>query len=216
MQATQEMQFLSPGVGNGNPLLYSMDRGAWRATVHGVAENWTWLSTHLFPLLLGQRDVQVCEQLSWITSWPSFLRQGSVLPCWPPRLLLCWDPSSLPSPLFTGRQGSRSGVHAAYTVEDSSGPRLIRLPCCWWRREKRKCIFFFFNFFKKWGPFLKSLLTLLQHCFCFMFWFLGQEACGILVPWPRIEPAFPALEGRVLTTGPLGKSPKCVFCFSLL
>ena len=34
----------SPGEGNGNPLQYSrlenpMDRGAWRATVHGVIEN---------------------------------------------------------------------------------------------------------------------------------------------------------------------------------
>ena len=34
----------SPGEGNGNPLLYSclenpMDRGAWRATVHGVTQN---------------------------------------------------------------------------------------------------------------------------------------------------------------------------------
>ena len=34
----------SPGEGNGNPLQYSclenpMDRGAWRATVHGVAES---------------------------------------------------------------------------------------------------------------------------------------------------------------------------------
>ena len=31
-------------------------------------------------------------------------------------------------------------------------------------------------------------------------------ACGILVPWPRIEPSSPALEGRFLTTGPPGKS----------
>ena len=34
-----------PGVGNGNPLQYclenSMDRGAWWATVHGVAKSWT-------------------------------------------------------------------------------------------------------------------------------------------------------------------------------
>ena len=34
----------SPGEGNGNPLQYScpenpMDRGAWRATVHGVAKS---------------------------------------------------------------------------------------------------------------------------------------------------------------------------------
>ena len=34
------------GEGNGSPLQYSClenrtDRGAWRATVHGVAKNWT-------------------------------------------------------------------------------------------------------------------------------------------------------------------------------
>ena len=36
----------SPGEGNGNPLQYSclenpMGRGAWGATVHGVAKSWT-------------------------------------------------------------------------------------------------------------------------------------------------------------------------------
>ena len=39
----------SPGEGNGNPLQYSclenpIDRGAWRATVHGVAKSRTRLS----------------------------------------------------------------------------------------------------------------------------------------------------------------------------
>ena len=39
----------SPGEGNGNPLQYPylgnpMDRGAWWATVHGIAESWTRLS----------------------------------------------------------------------------------------------------------------------------------------------------------------------------
>ena len=39
----------SPGRGNGNPLQYSwlespMDRGAWWATGHRAAKNWTWLS----------------------------------------------------------------------------------------------------------------------------------------------------------------------------
>ena len=38
----------SPGGGHGNPLQYSclenpMDRGAWRATVHGVTKSWTQL-----------------------------------------------------------------------------------------------------------------------------------------------------------------------------
>ena len=41
----------SPGEGNGNPLQYSclenpMDRRAWWATVHGVAQNQTRLSTY--------------------------------------------------------------------------------------------------------------------------------------------------------------------------
>ena len=35
---------------------------------------------------------------------------------------------------------------------------------------------------------------------CFTFCFFGHEECEILVPWPRIEPASPALEGKVLIT----------------
>ena len=47
----------SPGRGHGNPLQYSclgnpMGRGAWQATVHGVAKNRTWLSG--FYSLSGQ------------------------------------------------------------------------------------------------------------------------------------------------------------------
>ena len=42
----------SSGAGNGNSLQNScmkkpMDRGAWKATVHGVAQSWTWLSDWL-------------------------------------------------------------------------------------------------------------------------------------------------------------------------
>ena len=41
-----------PGVGNGNPLQYScpessMNRGAWQATIHRVAQSQTGLSTHV-------------------------------------------------------------------------------------------------------------------------------------------------------------------------
>ena len=57
------------------------------------------------------------------------------------------------------------------------------------------------------GSFLKSLLNLLQYCFCCLCSdFLVVWACGILVPQPGIKPASPALEGKVLTTGPTGKS----------
>ena len=54
LQELQETQFQSPGQedppgeGHGNPLQYSclenpMDKGAWWATVHGVAKSRTWL-----------------------------------------------------------------------------------------------------------------------------------------------------------------------------
>ena len=44
----------SPGKGNGNPLQYSclenpMNRGAWRAMVHGLSKSWTQLSDFHFP-----------------------------------------------------------------------------------------------------------------------------------------------------------------------
>ena len=44
---------LFAGEGNGNPLQYSclenpMDRGGWKAAVHGVAEGQTWLSDFPF------------------------------------------------------------------------------------------------------------------------------------------------------------------------
>ena len=39
-----------------------------------------------------------------------------------------------------------------------------------------------------------------------MFLFSGPEACGILAPQSRIKPQPPALEGKVLTSEPPGKS----------
>ena len=48
----------SLGEGNGNPLQYSclenhMDRGAWWATVHGVAKSWTRLSDFTFTFMVS-------------------------------------------------------------------------------------------------------------------------------------------------------------------
>ena len=78
---------------------------------------------------------------------------------------------------------------------------------------KTEKIFFFLKIFVflDVDHLLKSLLNLLQYCFCFMFWLFGQEARGILAPPPGIDPALPALEGKVLTTGPPGKSQKKSF-----
>ena len=38
-----------------------------------------------------------------------------------------------------------------------------------------------------------------------MFWVFSHKVYGILAPQPGIEPASPALEGEVLTTGPPGR-----------
>ena len=51
-----------PGEGNGNPLQYScienfMARGAWQATVHGAAKNWTQLSDFTFTFQHRHRCV---------------------------------------------------------------------------------------------------------------------------------------------------------------
>ena len=50
----------SPGEGHGNLLQYSClgnptDRGAWRATAHGVAKSWTHLNDYHFHLSLSLR-----------------------------------------------------------------------------------------------------------------------------------------------------------------
>ena len=56
-----------------------------------------------------------------------------------------------------------------------------------------QCLFFFLLY----GPFLKSLLNLLQYRFCFMFWFFGPKACEILAPQPGTEPAPPPWKGNL-------------------
>ena len=58
---------------------------------------------------------------------------------------------------------------------------------------------------------LKAFIeNLLQYCFCFMFWFFGHEVCQILAPQPGIEPALPALDSEISTTGLRGKSQKAL------
>lgn len=51
--------------------------------------------------------------------------------------------------------------------------------------------------------------------------FSCSSACGILVPWPGIEPKFPTLQGAFLTTRPPVKYPSPWYydanlCFSLM
>ena len=69
-----------------------------------------------------------------------------------------------------------------------------------------KCAFFLNvgNFFKDFIEFITILLLFYVLDF-------GSQACGILAPPAGMEPAPPALERKVLTTGPPGKSLLCRF-----
>ena len=75
----------------------------------------------------------------------------------------------------------------------------------------------FINLFLKiffWCGLFKSLYWIcysIASVLCFGFF--GCMACGILVPQPGIKLASPALEGRVSTTGMMGKSFLFEYCF---
>jgi len=61
------------GVGYGNPLQCSwlgnpMDRGAWRATVHGVAKSWAWLRLNTTPHVWYLKRLKV-ERLRYKPWW---------------------------------------------------------------------------------------------------------------------------------------------------
>ena len=79
-------------------------------------------------------------------------------------------------------------------------PYSSNIQCQWKQRGQNRLKRHFFLFF------FKVFIEFVTIFFCFMFWFFGHRACGILAPWPGIEPASPALECEVLTTGPPGKS----------
>ena len=61
--------------------------------------------------------------------------------------------------------------------------------------------FSFFKIFFLCGPFVKSLLNLLQYYFFFYVLDFGHETLEILAPWPGIEPTSPAWGGDVLAMG---------------
>ena len=60
----------------------------------------------------------------------------------------------------------------------------------------------------------KAFIEFVTILLLFYILVFGHEACGILAPRPGIEPASPALEGEVLTTGLPEKS--CITRFFLI
>ena len=73
---------------------------------------------------------------------------------------------------------------------------------------------YFLLLFFKCRPFLRSLLNLLQYCFCFMFF--GYEACGILAPRPGVEPCAPCIGRQSLNHWTAREVPSLISDHSLL
>ena len=137
----------SPGEGNGNPLQYSlenpMDRGAWRATVHGVTKSQTQLSTHAHTHTHTHTHTQTYQvSLEPRVSEQRGGRAGEPLPTKPRATLI----------LCLMRAGQRGGVAATETrglelkglaalvllsvlsLAYSKGPVCASAhpPCLWW------------------------------------------------------------------------------------
>ena len=119
----------SPGGENGNLLQYSclgnpMDRGAWWATVHGIAKSWTrlkQLSTHtepignVFHILPGSREIW--SETSVCCGW-----------CEPSGLVGLWLVVQTPGPSTLATQFKREGPEAKDLKFSKSSRPLLSEP----------------------------------------------------------------------------------------
>ena len=97
----------SPGGGNGNPLQYSclencMDRGPWRATIHGVAKSRTWLSSHA-PLCeeTGSKRPHFSVRAWEGMKWEFYRTESQPLPGLPPSGVVSASGGVSSSPFFS-------------------------------------------------------------------------------------------------------------------
>ena len=117
---------------------------------------------------------------------------------------------------MTGSQGSQAGAASPDSKPTKSIKRekpLYKWP--WMFAEKRFLFLvivlytlFFFQFFFFWcGPFSKSVLNLLQYCFCSMiFGPLAMRPAGSHLLNQGLNPCAPKSEVEISTTGAPGKS----------
>ena len=94
----------SPGEGNDSPLQYSclenpMDRGAWRATVHGVPKSRTPLSDYHIQTYTRTEGADLKFSFIKTTKWrPSFYPAILIPPFLFPTLLFKWSPNRVTHP----------------------------------------------------------------------------------------------------------------------
>ena len=115
----------SPGVGNGNPLQHSclehpMNRGAWRAPVHGVAKEWD-ASEHAHT---GHADTPVPSAFAQPGPRTRRLHLHSLCPCWLRALAWAGPGSRTPHVLRSSSQPSQS------TATSSTPGSGALPPCC--------------------------------------------------------------------------------------
>ena len=116
------------GEGNGTPLQYSclenpMDRGAWKAAIHGVAEGRTWLSDLAFTFHFHALEKEMATHSS-VLAWriPGMGEPGGLLSMGLHRVGHDW------SDLAAAAAAARSGTRKIFTLTTfishyTSGPR---------------------------------------------------------------------------------------------
>ena len=184
----------SPGVGSGNTLQYSclenpMDRGAWRATVHGVAKNWTWFSGWARTLS---------------SHWPQ--TAGSYIYFTP-----CVVPTKFWS--FCPFQKLRAKVTNISLTRWMAKPFLISTSSCQCSKlcsatahlfpSKRSARILLLQVQSRtvtWTQFLSIFFL------SFFFFWPHSVVCGILVTWLGIEPGSWQWKCWIITSKPLGNS----------
>ena len=56
----------------------------------------------------------------------------------------------------------------------------------------------------------------IEYCFCFIFYFFGHEAHGLLAPQPGIEPVSPCIGRQILNPWTTREAPKLLIIASNL
>ena len=184
-----------------------MGGGAWKAAVHGVAEVQTWLSDLTFTFHLHALEKEMATHSS-VLAW---------------RILGMAEPRVLPSmgSHRVGHDWSDLAVAAELLQHTNNKMKTISVSLNPRRVQSQLVHFFSVSYFllrREWfyyfkiyvcgclrlqlhhaGSFLADSLIVVHGLSCCM-------ACGILVPWPGIQPTSLELQGRFLTTAPPGES----------
>ena len=175
-----------------------MSRGSWRATVHGVAKSWTWLSKWLtqssnfinyyqFLLLLINLYSCILECIYWhlIGCYVGFCCTAK----WTDLCLYI-------SPLFQIFIYSFLAAlgHSCWVQAFSSCSEQEFLSSCGMRASDWRG----FSCFRAWAPGHTGPAVAVCGLSCL--------AAGRIFPYQGSNPRPPALAGRFLTTGPPGKS----------